>query len=68
MCNRQLPTEKEKSWLLILQAFTVPAGASGELVVDYVSQAAAWQTRIIWTVWLITALAALPLRRRKAVP
>lgn len=58
-------TDPQHPWR---QAFTVPAGASGELVVDYVSQAAAWQTRIIWTVWLITALAALPLRRRKAVP
>ena len=47
------------------QAFTVPPGG-GELVVAHGSVADTVVTRLIWVAWGVTALAALPLRRRRA--
>ncbi len=48
------------------QAFSVPPGG-GELVVAHRSTAGAIATRLIWAVWAVTALAALPLRRKGAI-
>ncbi|MGK2348328.1 glycosyltransferase [Actinomyces sp. W5033] len=44
------------------QAFTVPAGARGELVVEH---AAGPARPVLMAVWALTALAALPVRRRR---
>ena len=49
------------------QAFTVPAGAGGELVVEHRSASATAMTRVIWVVWALTILWALPLRGRRSV-
>ena len=49
------------------QAFAVPAGAGGELVVEHRSAPAAAMTRVIWIVWALTILWALPLRGRRSV-
>ena len=49
------------------QAFTVPAGAGGELVVEHRSASATAITRVIWVVWALTILWALPLRGRRSV-
>lgn len=49
------------------QAFTVPAGAGGELVVEHRSAPATAMTRVIWIVWALTILWALPLRGRRSV-
>ena len=48
------------------QAFSVPPGG-GELVVAHRSTAGAIATRLIWAVWAVTVLAALPLRRKGAI-
>ena len=49
------------------QAFTVPAGAGGELVVEHRSAPTTAMTRVIWIVWALTILWALPLRGRRSV-
>ena len=49
------------------QAFAVPAGAGGELVIEHRSAPAAAMTRVIWIVWALTILWALPLRGRRSV-
>ena len=49
------------------QAFTVPAGAGGELVIEHRSASATAMTRVIWIVWALTILWALPLRGRRSV-
>ena len=49
------------------QAFTVPAGAGGELVIEHRSASATAMTRVIWVVWALTILWALPLRGRRSV-
>lgn len=49
------------------QAFTVPAGVSGALTLSHASPLAVTATRVIWVVWILTALAALPLRRRRSL-
>ena len=48
------------------QAFAVPQGG-GELVVSHRTTAGTVSARLIWATWAITALAALPLRRRRTV-
>ncbi|WP_166856203.1 MULTISPECIES: glycosyltransferase [Actinomyces] len=47
------------------QAFTLPAGASGELVVRHASGPARVLRPALLAVWALTALAALPVRRRR---
>lgn len=49
------------------QAFIVPAGVSGTLTLSHASPLAVTATRVIWAVWVLTALAALPLRRRRSL-
>ena len=49
------------------QAFAVPAGAGGELVIEHRSAPATAMTRVIWIVWALTILWALPLRGRRSV-
>ena len=49
------------------QAFTVPAGAGGELVIEHRSAPTTAMTRVIWIVWALTILWALPLRGRRSV-
>ena len=48
------------------QAFSVPRGG-GELVVAHRSTAGTTATRLIWAVWAVTVLAALPLRRKGTI-
>ena len=48
------------------QAFSVPQGG-GELVVAHRSTAGTTATRLIWAVWAVTVLAALPLRRKGTI-
>ncbi|MCL3778661.1 glycosyltransferase family 2 protein, partial [Actinomyces sp. AC-20-1] len=47
------------------QAFTVPAGAQGELVVEHGTGAAHAARPALLAVWALTALAAVPVRRRR---
>ena len=49
------------------QAFAVPAGAGGELVIEHRSAPATAMTRVVWIVWALTILWALPLRGRRSV-
>ncbi|WP_331852927.1 glycosyltransferase [Actinomyces slackii] len=46
------------------QAFTLPA-QGGELRITHASTSAVVHTRVIWAVWALTLIAALPLRRGK---
>ena len=47
------------------QAFSIPAGASGELVVQHDPGIAPAARTVVLTVWALAALAALPVRRRR---
>ena len=44
----------------------MPQGG-GELVVAHRSTAGTTATRLIWAVWAVTVLAALPLRRKGTI-
>lgn len=48
------------------QAFAVPA-SGGELVLAHGTMPNTALTRLIWVAWAVTALAALPLRRRRTI-
>lgn len=48
------------------QAFTVPAGVSGELSLEHTDARTYLYSTAMWGSWIVAALLALPLRRRKA--